>query len=540
MAILKHISSKNANYGDAEKYLTFEHDEFTMKPTLDENGRLIPREDYRISSLNCGGEDFAVACMRANLRYEKNQKREDVKSHHYIISFDPRDGTDNGLTVDRAQELGEQFCKEHFPGHQALVCTHPDGHNHSGNIHVHIVINSLRIYEVPLLPYMDRPADTREGCKHRCTNAAMEYFKSEVMEMCHREGLYQIDLLNGSKERITEREYWAAKKGQLALDKENAAREAAGQPTKPTKFETDKAKLRRTIRQALSQAGSFDEFSSLLLREGVTVKESRGRLSYLTPDRTKPITARKLGDDFDRAAVLSVLEQNAARAAEKPAAIAEYPGSIKDRLRTKKEAKNAPNNDAVQRMVDIAAKRAEGKGRGYEKWATMHNLKQMSATLMLYQQYGFSSPDELDAAISAANTATQESLAGLKGLEAAIREKKELQRNLLGYIGTKPARDGLKAQKSEKARRAYREQHESDFIIADTAARYFREHGITKLPASKALQREIEQLTVQKNAGYNDYREKRQRAQELQTVRRNIDQILRGAPSQQKKREQER
>ena len=30
--------------------------------------------------------------------------------------------------------------------------------------------------------------------------------------------LYQIDLLSGSKERITEREYWAAKKGQLALD----------------------------------------------------------------------------------------------------------------------------------------------------------------------------------------------------------------------------------------------------------------------------------------------------------------------------------
>ena len=54
MATFKHISSKNADYGAAEAYLTFEHDEFTMKPTLDENGRLIPREDYRISSLNCG------------------------------------------------------------------------------------------------------------------------------------------------------------------------------------------------------------------------------------------------------------------------------------------------------------------------------------------------------------------------------------------------------------------------------------------------------------------------------------------------------
>ena len=313
MATLKHINSKNADYGAAEQYLLFEHDEFTMKPVLDETGRLIPREDYRLSTLNCDGEDFAVACMRANLRYQKNQRREDVKSHHYIISFDPRDGPDNGLTVDRAQALGEQFCKEHFPGHQALVCTHPDGHNHSGNIHVHIVINSLRIEEVPFLPYMDRPADTKAGCKHRCTDAALRYFKSEVMEMCHREGLYQIDLLNGSKNRVTDREYWAQKKGQAALDKQNAPMIAGGITPRQTKFETNKEKLRQTLRKALATAASFDEFSSLLLREGVTVKESRGRLSYLTPDRTKPITARKLGGDFDRTAVLAVLEQNAQR-----------------------------------------------------------------------------------------------------------------------------------------------------------------------------------------------------------------------------------
>ena len=540
LATFKHISSKNADYGAAEAYLTFEHDEFTMKPTLDENGRLIPREDYRISSLNCGDGDFAVACMRANLRYEKNQKREDVKSHHYIISFDPRDGTDNGLTVDRAQELGEQFCKAHFPGHQALVCTHPDGHNHSGNIHVHIVINSLRIYEVPLLPYMDRPADTREGCKHRCTNAAMEYFKSEVMEMCHREGLYQIDLLNGSKERITEREYWAAKKGQLALDKENAVREAAGQPTKPTKFETDKAKLRRTIRQALSQAGSFDEFSSLLLREGVTVKESRGRLSYLTPDRTKPITARKLGDDFDKAAVLVLLTQNAHRAAEQSKAILEYPAAVKKLSQGEKTTKTTPADNTLQRMVDREAKRAEGKGVGYDRWAAKHNLKQMAATVTAYQQYGFSSPEELDEACSAAYAAMQESLTELKQVEKTLNGKKELQRQVLAYSKTRPVRDGLKQQKNTKAKAAYRQKHESDFIIADAAARYFRENGISKLPSYKALQAEIETLIKEKNSGYNDYRAKREEYRRLQTVKGNIDQILRRERKPVKKQEQER
>ena len=540
MATFKHISSKNADYGAAEQYLTFEHDEFTMKPTLDENGRLVPREDYRLATLNCGDEDFAVACMRSNLRYGKNQKREDVKSHHYIISFDPRDGTDNGLTVDKAQSLGEEFCKEHFPGHQAIVCTHPDGHNHSGNIHVHIVINSLRIEAVPLLPYMDRPADTKDGCKHRCTDAAMEYFKSEVMEMCHRENLYQIDLLHGSKNRVTEREYWAQKKGQLALDKENAAREATGQPTKPTKFETDKAKLRRTIRQALSQAASFDEFSSLLLREGVTVKESRGRLSYLTPDRTKPITARKLGDDFDKAAVLALLTQNAHRAAEQTKAIPEYPAAVKKPLQGEKTTKTTPADNTLQRMVDREAKRAEGKGVGYDRWASLHNLKQMAATHNFLMENELLDLDKLDAAVESSRKALSEARESLRGIEQSISDKKSLRKVVNDYRRTRPTIDAHKKLSGRKAEN-YRQSHEAEFIIYEAALRQLKVLAPgKKLPATSKLNTEIEALISEKNAAYNTYRTAKAEHEQLATAKRNTEQILHGTPSRQKKHEQER
>ena len=540
MATFKHISSKNADYGAAEAYLTFEHDEFTMKPTLDENGRLVPREGYRLATLNCGEEDFAVACLRSNLRYGKNQKREDVKSHHYIISFDPRDGTDNGLTVDKAQSLGEEFCNEHFPGHQAIVCTHPDGHNHSGNIHVHIVINSLRIEAVPLLPYMDRPADTKDGCKHRCTDAAMEYFKSEVMEMCHRENLYQIDLLHGSKNRVTEREYWAQKKGQLALDKENAAREATGQPTKPTKFETDKAKLRRTIRQALSQAVSFDEFASLLLREGVTVKESRGRLSYLTPDRTKPITARKLGDDFDKAAVLALLTQNAHRAAEQTTAIPEYPHTQKERLREEKTAKTAPADNTLQRMVDREAKRAEGKGVGYDRWASLHNLKQMAATHNFLMENELLDLDKLDAAVESSRKALSEARESLRGIEQSISDKKSLRKVVNDYRRTRPTIDAHKKLSGRKAEN-YRQSHEAEFIIYEAALRQLKVLAPgKKLPATSKLNTEIEALISEKNAAYNTYRTAKAEYEQLATAKRNAEQILHGTPSRQKKHEQER
>jgi len=160
--------------------------------------------------------------------------------------------------------------------------------------------------------------------------------------------------------------------------------------------------------------------------------------------------------------------------------------------------------------------------------------------MSVYEESGFSSPEELEAALAAASAELNSVHAKLKAVESTLQEKKDLQKQLLAYIKTKPARDGLKAQKTEKARKNYREQHESDFIIAEAATRFFKAQGIQKLPASKALQTEIEQLTKEKNALYNEYREKRERTKELQTVKGNIEQILRREPERGKGRENER
>ena len=512
LATFKHLSSKNADYGAAEKYLLFEHDEFTNKSILDENGRLIPRENCRFATLNCCEDDFAIACMRSNLRYGKNQSRGDVKSHHCIISFDPRDGVENDLTVDQAQELGEQFCKEHFAGHQAIVCTHSDGHNHSGNIHCHIVINSMRIEDVPLLPYMDRPADTRAGCKHRCTEAAMTYFRAGVMEMCQREGLYQIDLLNGSKERVTEGEYWTKRRGQAELS-------ANG---KPIKFETDKEKLRKIIRSALSSAKDFDEFVELLLREGVTVKQSRGRLSYLTSDRTKPITARRLGDDFDLASINAVFEHKSRQLARNGEQSISSRPSILKRLQGAKNAKIDTYHDSILRMVDVTPK----KGAGFEHWAKVFNLKQSAKSVAELERYGFRSLENLQTALKMAKTEESECREKLKAVETELHGTKESLKRVLAYANTKPIRDEYKALKSARTRAKFRKQYESEFIIMEPAKRYFAEHGITKIPSYKTLQSEIERLTSQQNGLYEELHEKRGEVKRLQTIADNIKKTI--------------
>ena len=525
LATFKHLSSKNSDYGAAEKYLLFEHDEFTNKPILDENGRLIPRKNCRFTTLNCGEDDFAIACMKSNLQYGKNRNRNDIKSHHYIISFDPRDSVDNGLTVDRAQALGEQFCKEHFAGHQAIVCTHSDGHNHSGNIHCHIVINSLRIEDVPLLPYMDRPADTKAGCKHRCTEAAMNYFRAEVMDMCQRERLYQIDLLGGSGERVTEGEYWAKRRGQVEPS-------AGG---KPTKFETDKEKLRRIIRKALEAATNFDEFAELLSQQGVNVKQSRGRLSYLTSDRTKPITARRLGDDFDLTAINAVFEQKSRHLEQNGEQSISSQPSILKRLQGAKNAKIDTYHDSISRMVDVTPE----KGEGFEHWAKVFNLKQSAKSVAELEKYGLQSLEDLHSALAIAKTKESECRENLKAVETELDDKKELQKRVLAYANTRLIRDEYKALKSDRARAKFRKQHESEFIIMDSAKRYFAEHGIIKIPGYKTLQSEIKRLTSQQNELYEELKEKRSETKRLQTIADNIDRTLHEESNKSKDKNQE-
>ena len=144
VAILKHIASKNANYGSAIDYLKYQHDEFHLVPVLDERGNMLLREEFYLDGLNCHPETFDLECELLNQQYHKNNPYDEIKSHHYIISHDPRDNADHDLTGERAQAIGLEYAKANFPGHQALVCTHTDGNNGTGNIHTHIIEKGQR------------------------------------------------------------------------------------------------------------------------------------------------------------------------------------------------------------------------------------------------------------------------------------------------------------------------------------------------------------------------------------------------------------
>ena len=497
MATLKHISSKNSDYTAIEAYLVYQHDAFTGKQLLDEHGKPKLRDSYLLDTLECGDFSFATACLLANRKYGKNTQHGDIKSHQYIISFDPRDAADNGLTMEKAQALGLKFCEENFPGHPAIVCTHPDGHNHSGNIHVHIVIGSIRTREVERKPFMQKPRDWREGMKHSSTAQTMRHLRVEVMELCEGAGLYQIDLLNGSKERVSEAEYWARRRGQLKLDRENAALTAAGQPPQQKKFETAKETLRTQISDVLDTAMSFEDFSDRLLQQyGITVKESRGRLSYLPAGRTKFIRAHSIGDKFDKAAVLATLQANAER---KP--------------------KAQFKQDTIGKLIDIQSRMTEGKGIGYKRWLTKHNLKVMAQTLILLEEKGLTDEDALNQRIAELDTKFHESLAVVKDLETRMANNQTLRRYAASYKQYRPLAQKRNAAKSPAT---FEEQHRAELTAYRTAAAYLKANNITKLPSPNKLEAEYCALASEKAQFYEQYKEAKIELLKLKDAKQNV------------------
>lgn len=544
MAILKHIASKNADYGEAERYLIFQHDEYTQKPILDENGHMLIREEYYLDGINCDPFTFAAECQETNAYFHKNQSYNEIKSHHYIISFDPKDRDEHGLTGELAQQLGVEYAKENFPGHQALVCTHTDGHNGSGNIHVHIVINSIRKYDTEPQPYMEFDRDSKAGYKHHLSDRYRIYLKQKVMDMCTANGLNQVDLLTPAERKISEKEYWAKRRGQKNLDKHNAELENKGLTPRQTTFQTEKQYLRDAIDTVASQATSQEEFSRLLSEKyNITLKVSRGRYSYLHPNRSKYITGRSLGTLYEEKHLLQIFQENStAQITEKPVpdisqVVRSSTPPVSPLTATTAEAPHTflfIKSD-LRLVTDLQHCIKAQQSQAYAQKVKLSNLKMMAQTVAYVQEHGFQSKADLDAALSDASAQSTDARNTLKATEDTLKNVNEQIHYTGQYLANKSIySDYRKSRNKEK----FYDDHRAELTLYESALRILKEKSQgNKLPTLKMLREEKNRLTELQTIQREDFNARREHERELRTVCSNVDIILGTSQVQNRQRE---
>ena len=533
MAVIKHIASKNADYGESERYLIFQHNEYTQKPILDDEGHMILRDEYYLDGLNCDPFTFASECQKLNSYYHKNINFNEIKSHHYIISFDPKDREECGLTGERAQQLGLTFAKKNFPGHQTLVCTHTDGHNESGNIHVHIVINSLRKYDVPQEPYMEFYCESKAGYKHHLSTAYLAHLKQDVMDMCQKEGLHQIDLLSPAERKITEKEYWAQRRGQEKLDKLNQKMFEDGITPKETRYQTEKQFLRNAIDDAASTAKSPKEFVKILDKKyHIIFKISRNRYSYLHPDRKKYITGRNLGTRYEEDFLLQTFKENAKSLSDRKMKFKEpqVPNTVID-LPTalSPDASDIPVpfifiKSDLRLVIDLQTCIKAQQSEAYAQKVKLSNLKQMAQTVAYIQEHGCDSLEDFHTALDQASDQTSAARKSLKDTEQQLKDVNEQIHFTGQYLAYKNIyADYRKSRNKDK----FYEKYRAELSLYDTALRTLKEKsGGNKLPSMKALYAEKDRLIELRDSQREDFSNRRDYERELRTVSANIDMIL--------------
>ena len=533
MAVIKHIASKNADYGESERYLIFQHNEYTQKPILDDEGHMILRDEYYLDGLNCDPFTFASECQELNSYYHKNKNFNEIKSHHYIISFDPKDREECGLTGERAQQLGITFAKKNFPGHQALVCTHTDGHNESGNIHVHIVINSLRKYDVPQEPYMEFDCESKAGYKHHLSTAYLAHLKQDVMDMCQKEGLHQVDLLSPAERKITEKEYWAQRRGQEKLDKLNQKMLEDGITPKETRYQTEKQFLRDAIDDATSTAKSPEEFAQILDKKyHIIFKISRNRYSYLHPGRKKYITGRNLGTRYEEDFLLQTFKENAKSLSDRKMKIEEpqVPNTVKD-LQTalSPDASDIPVpfifiKSDLRLVIDLQTCIKAQQSEAYAQKVKLSNLKQMAQTVAYIQEHGYNSLEDFHTALDQASDQTSAARKSLKDTEQQLKDVNEQIHFTGQYLAYKNVySDYRKSHNKDK----FYEEHRAELSLYDTALRTLKEKSAgKKLSSMKALYAEKDRLIELRDRQREDFSNHRDYERDLHTVSANIDLIF--------------
>jgi hypothetical protein len=416
-----------------------------------------------VSSYECDARTADAEFLLAKQKYAaltgREQGSRDVIAYHVRQSFKPGE-----VTPEEANRIGYELAMRFTKGrHAFIVCTHTD----KAHIHSHIIWNSTTL---------------------DCTRKFRNFFFSAI-------ALHRLSDLICVENGLSIIEKPGLSKGK------NYARHMFGSD-RPPSFQNQ---LRDAIDAALDKKPeTFEDFIALIKATGISAERRGKHMRFTLPGQKQPTRLDTLRGDYTEEA-------------------------IRERIagqRVSSSAGRAPAPDMGQRqslLIDIESKLREGKGPGYERWAKLHNLKQMSQTLIYLQEKSLDDYAVLKEKTEAATARFNELSDRIKELEAGLSSNTAMQKHIVNYLKTRQTYiDYRKAGYSKR----FKELHESDIIIHQAAKKAFDELGLKKLPTVASLRAEYATMLEEKKKAYGEYRQAKTEMRELLTAKSNVDRLL--------------
>ena len=449
------------------------------------------REGKLISSYMCSPETAAAEFEAAKAIYEaatgrSQPKDRDVTMYRLMQSFKPGE-----VMPEEANRIGYELAMEFTGGrHQFVVCTHED----KAHIHNHIEINSTNL-----------------ECDGKFKNVkdSVKVLRRINDRICLAHGL---SIPEPKRERaLSQGEKRAVQRG--------------------VSF---KERLRCTIDSRLPGCKDFGEFLARMREEGYEVKYRGKSLEFRATDQERFTRSFRLGEEYTEEKLRGRIagQDRAAYGGQSEAGQHGVDNRRTESGRQKRTAdKTAGSRTAgtrnpdrkVNLLVDIQAKLQAGKGKGYERWAKVFNLKEASRTINFLTENGVADYGELAARTDAAGKKFDSLSARIKQLEGRMAEKARLKMHIINYAKT---RDVYAAYKKSRDKESFRSRHKDELEKHEAAKAAFDAMGGKAIPKVAELSREYEALLAEKKQCYEEYKAARQDMIDYQTAKNNVDRIL--------------
>lgn len=429
-------------------------------------------EGELLSSYECDPKTVQGEFMLSKRQYDDitgRQQASNVIAYQIRQSFKPGEITPE-LANKIGYELGMSFTKGK---HAFIVATHID----KAHIHNHIIFNSTSL------------DCTRKFRDFKRSGKALAQISDRL---CLENGISIIENPKRSKGHY----------GMWLGDK---------------KAPSHSDKLRQTIDEVLAgKPKTFDEFLHLMQGAGYEMKSGK-HYSFKSAEQKKFIRLRSLGEGYSEDEIKAIIEgKSPQRKSKKP---------------TTRQPKR--QEKSVNLLVDIQEKLQQGKGKGYEQWAKIFNLKQMAQTVNFLQEHKLLAYSDLEEKAKKCTATFDELNTQIKTVEKRMAEIQVLKKHIINYAKTRDIyTDYRKAGYSKK----FYEEHRADLTLHKAAKAAFDELGVKKLPTIKTLQTEYTDLLLKKKKTYRQYHSAKKEMQDILTAKANIDHLL-GLEKEQKEKE---
>lgn len=359
-------------------------------------------------------------------------------------------------TPEMAHQIGMKLCKKILKGeYEFVLSTHID----KGHIHNHIIFNNVNMVT---------------GKCYQSNKRSYHQIRYQSDKLCKENNLSVIDEFYESYEKKYKTN------GKSWYENEQAK--------KGTSW---KSRLQFDIDRMIKHSKDWDEFLKKMAEHGYEIKYGK-HIAFKHKDKPRFTRAKTIGEDYTEE-------------------------RLKERISERETIKAPTVKKRIGKVIDMNTNAKVKESKGFEYWATKHNLNTMAESVVFIREHGINSVKQLDEYIQKTADERQNLQDKIKSID---KEMQQLSATMEQVHIVKKYREYYKKYNANPSDKAFFEEYKSQIKLYETALSELKK-SYSKLPNSKAILAELDKLQEKKNTLMQEYSSSKSTMDELYKIRKN-------------------